>query len=95
MTKTEFYNVLEEVMALGVDITLSANATEIWANLNTEMKSDCTLVFKDNVVYANKRYGSQLYVDNITLADIIEEVRDCVWGRDFGNATWFKIIDEA
>lgn len=93
MNKQEFNEMIEKVLTQGIEITMAMdNDTKIiWYNMNTRMKSDLDIAHDGEKCIFKARYDHTGVIESYD--DLLDEVRDCQHGRDFGNETWFKILE--
>lgn len=82
MTKTEFDQMIMEVVTKVTDVEIFSRDGKIWYNMNTQMKSGLYITFdeKDNVCRFEARYSEGTIED---FDDLVSEVRNCMCGRDF------------
>lgn len=84
---------LEEPLSMGLMVELShSDNGEYKVDLLTYMKSECRLeINTEGEVEAHCRYGKVEVVEDYH--DLLCIVAKCGHGRDFGNGTWFKILE--
>lgn len=93
MNKQEFNEMIEKVLTQGIEITMTMDQDTkiIWYNMNTRMKSEFDIAYDGEKCIFKARYNHTGVIESYD--DLLDEVRDCQHGRDFGNETWFKILE--
>lgn len=95
-------NIIEYFVNKGIHITIDKSEDYgIYYDLNTGMKSHAHMVFHANFIKIYMRYGEHNSVDitdKSSLDEVIEEicyiVKGCMYGRDFLNGAWEKLLIE-
>ena len=92
---------LEELIAQclheGIDVTITDYCSEtgdlgVWFDVGTQAKSSLFLREEKGKVMCYGRYG---YKEEILSWDCLcEEVYKCMYGRDFINYEWRKVLEE-
>lgn len=90
MTKEEFDSMLLAVVKSGVTVGMSYRDGAIHYDMNTGMKSDLSISWKDEACVAKGRYDHVATIEG--LEDLICEVRGCDRGRGFMNAEWGELL---
>lgn len=92
MTQTEFQQMLVDLMKQGLEIKMFIRADELWFDLCTGMKSHLHLSYCESIQAA--RYKARYDKTGIVtdMDDLLDEVRQCNYGRDFSNPVWFHIL---
>jgi len=84
---------LEEPLSMGLTVELSHNCNgEYKIDLLTYMKSECRLeINTEGEVEAHCRYGKVEVVEDYE--HLLRIVAGCGHGRDYGNSTWFEVLE--
>ena len=92
MTKTEFQEMLVDLMRKGLRINMFMEEGVIWFDLNTGMKSHLHIKYDDarQTAEYRARYDTTGVITDWD--DLMIVVRECDHGRGFANSTWFDIL---
>lgn len=93
MNQQQFNELIQKVLSKGVIVTMQMDKDSgiIWYDMNTDMKSELLIAYDGEKCIFKARYGHTGVIDSYE--ELLDEVRDCQHGRDFGNATWFEILE--
>lgn len=93
MNKQEFNQIIGQVLATGIEITMAMDEETkiIWYNMNTRMKSDLEIAYVGEKCIFKGRYNHTGIIDSYQ--ELLDEVSNCQYGRDFGDEKWFKVIE--
>lgn len=85
---------IEELVKKGIEVTIGfSDKYGIYFDMNTGAKSHCHLVYNDkNILTAYMRYGEDETIRD--LYDLYWCVKGCMYGRDYINSAWAKILVE-
>lgn len=86
---------IEELVHLGVEVSLSFREGKIFYNLNTGMKSECLVRFAEDgygTVEVLTRYDAPRKEIVLGMDDLISLVRKCLYGREFYNPQWGAVF---
>ena len=92
MNKQEFNEMIEKVLSQGIEVSIAMdmNTKIIWYNMNTMMKSELLIAHDGEMCIFKARYDHKGIINDYD--DLLDEIRDCEHGREFGNETWFEIL---
>ena len=90
MLEFNLKNIIELLIHNGIEITIKLHDDVIVYDVNTGAKSNLYLEEKDGVFYAHTRYNQPKIIETFT--DLFYEVKDCMYGRDYINTNWVKLL---
>ncbi len=92
MNTQEFNELLNQVLDLGVDISMSKSKEtgNVWYDMNTGMKSSLFISLQNEVCVFKGRYDVYGTIEDFD--DLKYQVSQCQYGRDFGNPIWLDNI---
>ena len=92
MTKTEFQEMLVNLMRKGLHIHMFMEKDVLWFDLNTGMKSHLHIKFNEqtNTADYRARYDETGVITDWD--DLMIVVRSCDHGRGFANSVWLDIL---
>lgn len=93
MNKQEFNEMIEKVLSEGIEVTMSMDKETkiVWYDMNTQMKSELQIAHDGEKCVFKARYNHTGEIRDYD--DLLDEVRGCEHGRDFGNEVWFKVLE--
>ena len=92
MTKTEFQEMLVDLMRKGLHIHMFMEKGLLWFDLNTGMKSHLHIKYNEDlqITEYRARYDATGVITDWD--DLMIVVRECDHGRGFANIAWFDIL---
>lgn len=92
MTKQEFDQIIFDLVAKGIEITMKMDKSNMVYDLNTNMKSHLYLHWDidNNCCICWGRYGHEAIVYDYK--NLLLEVKNCIKDRDFGNPNWLDLL---
>lgn len=92
MTKSEFDDIIRQLLQSGIQITLRWDNDRIIHDLNTGMKSHLYIAWDESVeaIRCWGRYDHEATVDSFN--GLLWEVKNCMHGRDFADAAWIDLL---
>lgn len=93
MNQKQFNEMLHKVLSKGIIVTMQMDTDTgiVWYNVNTDMKSELIIAHDGEKCVFKARYNHTGVINSYD--DLLDEVRDCQHGCDFGNATWFEVLE--
>ncbi len=89
------HNIIEELVRLGVEVSLTFREGKVFYNLNTGMKSECHIRFVEDghgTAEVLTRYDPPRKEQVLDMNDLISLVRKCLCGREFYNRQWDTVF---
>jgi hypothetical protein len=88
----ELFELLEEPLREGLYVTIYYQNGNLWADLNTQAKSQCILECREDGIYAHRRYDRVDKVKNYE--HLLQLIVECGHGRSFFSADWWNILEK-
>ena len=92
MTKTEFQEMLVDLMRKGLHIHMFMEKGLLWFDLNTFMKSHLHVKYNEDLQRAEYRARYDATGVITDWDDLMIVVRECDHGRGFANSAWLDIL---
>ncbi|NCP98144.1 hypothetical protein GW796_07470 [archaeon] len=94
MNKLEFDEMLVDVLDNEIEITMIKDKSTgiVWYDMNTGMKSPLWISYDGEKCLFRGRYDNTGEIKNFE--DLLVEINNCKYGRDFGNQKWLEVISD-
>ncbi len=92
--------VLNVIRVLGIEVIINFDAENKWyvVDFNTQAKSHLYLHIpedlQENKAFFTTRYNKEKQNNIKDFCDLLWEVKDCMYGRDYVNEQWLKVLVE-